>query len=143
MKKCLLVAGLASAVMISPAMAVTKCVALNSSSTQCSGQSSDGPDWTASCTTNGTKTTIAGISICSSTKSTGDYAATRLEYSTNPNENIHCWCRMISPAVSRWISYTDPYTSAEKCLGDCSMLCSNYLAYSDGYRGAFFESMSD
>ena len=146
MKLKIILAGLLCTIIAPPALAVTKCVALNSTATECAGLSSttNGSEWSATCTTNGITTTIRGIGVCSSTPDPQDgYTAASIEYSTNPSENKECWCRMISPAVSQWVHYYNSYTSAEYCAENCSTVCTNYLAYSSGYRGSFFKSMTD
>ena len=146
MKKHLLIAaGLLTATIIQtqPATAVTKCVALNSTTTECSGISHNGSEWSATCTTNGITTTIRGIGVCSSTPNQSGYTVASIEYSTNPSENKECWCRMISPAVSQWVHYFNPNTSAEYCAEMCSTVCTNYLYNSSYFRGSFFKSMTD
>ena len=145
MKKHFIMAGILATSIIQPATAVTKCVALNSTTTECSEPSapSNGSEWRATCTTNGITTTIMGIGVCSATPPPSGYTVASIQYSTNPSENKECWCRMISPAVSQWVHYYNPNTSAEYCATMCSSVCSNYLAYSSGYRGSFFKSMTD
>lgn len=146
MKKHFIMAGILATSIIQPATAVTKCVALNSTTTECSGLSSTtyGSEWSATCTTNGITTTIRGIGVCSSTPDPDDgNTVASIEYSTNPSENKECWCRMISPAVSQWVHYYYNYTSAEYCSEMCSSVCSNYLYNSSYFRGSFFKSMTD
>ena len=148
MKKHLLIAaGLLTATIIQtqPATAVTKCVALNSTTTECESLSSttNGSEWSATCTTNGITTTIRGIGVCSSTPNQSGNPVTSIQYSTNPSENKECWCRMISPAVSQWVHYFYEYTSAEYCAENCSSVCTNYLYNSSYFRGSFFKSMTD
>ena len=145
MKKHFIMAGILATSIIQPATAVTKCVALNSTTTECSEPSapSNGSEWRATCTTNGITTTIMGIGVCSATPPPSGYTVASIQYSTNPSENKECYCRMISPAVSQWVHYYNPNTSAEYCATMCSSVCSNYLPISSGYRGSFFKSMTD
>ena len=146
MKKHFIMAGILATSIIQPATAVTKCVALNSTNTECWEPSapSNGSEWWAKCSTNGiTTTTIRGIGVCSSTPNPSGNPVTSIQYSTNPSENKECWCRMISPAVSQWVHYDNPNTSAEYCARMCSIVCSKHLPISRDYRGSFFESMTD
>ena len=147
MKKHLLIAaGLVGVVSIQSqsAMAVTKCVALNSSTTCTSDslQYQNHTDWAAACTTNGVSTPISGIGICSSTKGTSQYAtATELDISSTSGDNKYCWCKMTSPAVSRWVFYSIPsdLSCAQYCAGSCANGVRNFTAF----RSALFGSLSD
>lgn len=138
----LIVAGIMCVAAIPPASAVTKCVALNPSNTTWQSGSANGPDWDATCTTGGVNIAVRGISVCSSTEPSGSVAM-QLELSSNPEENKYCWCKMTSPAVSRWVPYHDTYASAQKCFQDCSGFCTRYTVISDTMRGWFFSNLSD
>ena len=148
MKKHLILAGVFSVAIIQsqPAMAVTKCVALNSSSTTCTSgptQYQYHTDWAATCTTNGVSTPISGIGICSSTDggSTGA-TATELDTSSTSDNNKHCWCKMTSPAVSRWVfRYSD--ASVGSCARFCANRCALYVREFASFRSALFGSLSD
>ena len=147
MKKHLILAGVFSVAIVQsqPAMAVTKCVAL-SSSTTCTSSSAQyeyHTDWAATCTTNGVNTPISGIGICSSTRGASQYAtATELDTSLTSDDNKYCWCRMISPAVSRW-GYIGPITSASSCAQYCAYYCAYHVQSYSGFRSALFGSLSD
>ena len=144
MKKHLILAGVFSVAIVQsqPAMAVTKCVALNSSTTCTSSPSSytGYTDWAATCTTNGVSTPISGIGICSSTSGSSiGQTATKLSTS---DDNKHCWCKMTSPAVSRWVyNYSD--ASAGFCAQSCAKFCANYIQRYANLRSALFGSLSD
>ena len=131
-----------------PVMAVTKCVALNSSMT-CETNSAQQykyhTDWATTCTTNGVSTPISGIGICSSTKGASQYVtATELELDTSStsNGNKHCWCKMTSPAVSRW-GFIFSYTSAGDCAINCAYACAIRFQSFAAFRSALFGSLSD
>ena len=147
MKKHLILAGVFSVAIVQsqPAMAVTKCVALNSS-TECTsdfGQYEYHTDWAATCTTNGVSTPISGIGICSSTEGGYEYArATELDTSSTSDYNKYCWCRMISPAVSRWV-FTLSKPTAGSCARDCASSCVYHLMYTAAFQSALFSSFSD
>ena len=131
MKSKIIIAGLVCIITAPPAPAVTKCVALNSSTT-CEanyGLYQNHPDWSAICTTNGVSTPIKGIGVCSSTKGASAYAtATELEMSSAADNNKYCWCRMISPVVSHWISATS-FASNDECSQNCAYECGDRIVY--------------
>ena len=144
--KIILAGAILCVITATSAHAVTKCVALNSSSTTCTSSYSQylyHTDWAATCTTNGVSTPIRGIGICSSTKggSTGA-TATELDTSYGTEENHNCWCRMISPAVSRWV-----FNRSDLAAGDCATECAYYCAIAvrdlASVRSALFGSLSD
>ena len=145
-KQIIIIAGLVSVIMTPPASAVTKCVALNSSSTTCTSDDTQyrgHTDWAATCTTNGVSTPISGIGICSSTRGASQYAtATELDTSLTSDNNKHCWCKMTSPAVSRW-GYIGPITSAGDCARGCAYYCAYHVQSYSGFRSALFGSLSD
>ena len=146
--KIILAGAMLCAITTTGAHAVTKCVALNSSTTCTSSYSQyqGHTDWAATCTTNGVSTPIRGIGICSSTKGVSTSAtattATELDTSYAPDENHNCWCRMISPAVSRWV-----FNRSDLPAGDCAQLCAYYCAIAvqdfASFRSALFGSLSD
>ena len=148
MKKHLLIAaGLVGAVSIQSqsAMAVTKCVALNSSTTCTSDASShiDKIDWAATCTTNGVSTPISGVAVCSSTSSSSSgQIATELNTTYIPDENAYCWCKMTSPAVSRWVSDVK-FSPASDCPSECAYHCAFDVRSDVYFRSAMFGSLSD
>ena len=132
MKKHLILVGVITTVLTTTgAHAVTKCVALGSSTT-CEanyGLYQNHPDWSAICTTNGVSTPIKGIGVCSSTKGASAYAtATELEMSSAADNNKYCWCRMISPVVSHWISATS-FASNDECSQNCAYECGDRIVY--------------
>ena len=145
MKSKIIIAGLLCIGTIPPATAVTKCVALNSSTTCTSDASSyyNKTDWAATCTTNGGSTPISGIGICSSTEDASQYAtATELDTSSTADENLNCWCKMTSPAVSRWVFYYS-HTSAGDCTRFCVRNCAVRVRDNASFRSAMFGSLSD
>ena len=147
MKKHLILVGVITTVLTTTgAHAVTKCVALNNSSTTCTSNNTEyqyHTDWAATCTTNGVSTPISGIGICSSTDggSTGA-TATELDTSSTADENLNCWCKMTSPAVSRWVC-DGSLTSAGNCARDCASNCALLVRYAAAFRSALFGSLSD
>lgn len=147
MRKYLIVAGIICAASIPPATAVTKCVALNRSNTRCGQQTPpyNVADWTTTCTTNETEIQISGIGICSATTGTTSQmgkTATSLNMSSTAADNKYCWCRMISPAVSRWV-FRWPMQSADDCSKECAKLCVWNGMQSSSYLSGMFGNLSD
>ncbi len=146
MKKHLILAGVFSVAIVQsqPAMAVTKCVALNGSTT-CTHEDpgNNVADWTSTCTTNGVRTPIKGIGICSANAGSAKGAtATELEMSSTADDNLNCWCKMVSPAVSRWVSLS-PLPSAGNCALYCARNCASLVNANASVRSALFSSLSD
>ena len=146
MKSKILIAGaILCAITTTGAHAVTKCVALNSSTTCTSSPSSYTlhTDWAATCTTNGVSTPISGIGICSSTSGSSiGQTATELDTSSTSDDNKYCWCKMTSPAVSRWV-FTISNSSAGSCARICAYNCANRVQGFASIRSALFGSLSD
>ena len=143
--KLFLIAGaMLCAITTTGAHAVTKCVAFNSSTTCTSDdtQYQGHTDWAATCTTNGVSTPISGIGICSSIRASQYATATELDTSSTPDDNKYCWCRMISPAVSRWV-YRFSFTSAGLCARLCALNCAIAVRDFAVFRSALFGSLSD
>lgn len=65
-----------------------------------------GGDWM--CTQNNKNLPVELIGMCSSTNgSTQGAESSRLSFSSSGNDNTHCWCKMITPAVSQWVYHSD------------------------------------
>ena len=140
----LIVAGIMCVAAIPPASAVTKCVKL-SSSISCNQFGGAGPEWTADCTVNGTSVPLRGVVGCSSTKGSSKYAtATTLPISYSADKNLNCWCKLVSPAVSRWV-YVSSATSTESCATYCSGWCADEIFSSNkaSFFSALFRNLSD
>ena len=148
MKSKILIAGaMLCAITTTGAHAVTKCVALKSSGTTCTSNYysyQNKTDWAATCTTNGVSTSISGIGICSSTDGGPMGAtATELDRSSTADKNMHCWCKMTSPAVSRWVFYYSSGASASYCGRYCAYYCAAGVQTNADFRSALFGSLSD
>ena len=145
-KQFLIAGAMLCAITTTGAHAVTKCAAFNSSSTKCTSDYSQyqyHTDWAATCETNGVSTPISGIGICSSTDGGSIGAtATELDTSSTVNENLNCWCKMISPAVSRWV-FTYSHSSAGVCAQDCALYCGHFVQLYVVFRRELFGSLSD
>ena len=140
MKKHLIIAGIICAASIPPAAAVTKCVALNSSTTCTSSSGAPGQsNWSATC--GGIE--IQGVAFCGSRN--GVFAGTKSENVTTgstSDDNKYCWCKMVSPAVSRWVFHPAD-TLAGSCAYSCAYLCAADAQGSASFRSALFSGLSD
>ena len=146
-KQFLIAGAMLCAITTTGAHAVTKCVALNSHSTMCTSDETQylgHTDWAATCTTNGVSTPISGIGICSIVTPTSqyDYIATQLNTSSIVSDNKNCWCRITSPAVSRWV-FLSSNTSAGDCAQACAYQCAEAIKRYPATRSALFGSLSD
>ena len=143
--KIILAGAIFCAITTTGAHAVTKCVALNNS-TRCTTDDSQyeyHTDWAATCTTNGVSTPISGIGICSSTSGSSiGQTATELDTSSTSDDNKYCWCKMTSPAVSRWV-FCISSMSAGSCARYCAYYCANSVRRNDDFWSALFGSLSD
>ena len=140
MKKHLLIAGLICVATIPPAMAVTKCVKLSSSTTcpdysGATGQS----NWSATCG----GISIQGVAFCGS-QNGGSAGATTdaVTTSSTSNDNKYCWCKMVSPAVSRWV-FNLALASAGFCANRCAYYCAGIAQSSASFRSGLFSGLSD
>ena len=128
------------------AHAVQKCVALDSSTTTCTSTPSTGDaDWSATCTTNGTSVPIKGIAMCSNQAADAQFGtsdAITTVSSTSDTTNVNCWCKMVEPAVSSWVSLY-AYASAGTCAYHCSSICAYRAQGNSAFRSALFSSLGN
>ena len=143
MKKTLFLFAL-GAIMATPAIAVQKCVALQATEnyTSAFGGTSDVrcADWGATGATN--NITVEGVGVCSNnagTQATRDNLSFDVSSTTN---NKYCWCKMISPAISKWVYPGTSNTSEANCLKYCAASCAQAMTDSY-YRGYFFKNLKD
>lgn len=130
--------------------AATKCVALDKNYlVGCFNGSANTneTDWSATCPLGDKETRVRGIAMCSSTAATYGSAATTLAQSSNDDENINCWCKLVAPAESKWIasitinstSLSGPATPSE-CRTRCASACAIDIEKT-GNSGWFHQSM--
>lgn len=121
------------------------CVKL-SQSTECTDSFSETLriDWSATCG----EISINAIAVCSSTPgdSIGQIATNGLETNSGGNDtvdaNTYCWCRMISPAVSKWV-LARPAESAATCTSMCSRYCAGYMESYPDFRAGMFSTLME
>ena len=148
MKKLLTLTAV-GAILTAPASAVQKCVALDATKTCTGTKPADyASSLTATCYgTNNEEIPVQFIAVCADTSgSTRDQkdtiaytAASDASYS-----NDYCWCKMVSPAVSKWV-LADDDLERDSCLRTCASFCYYSLIYSSyqAFRTAFFTNLSD
>lgn len=126
------------AISVAPIAGVTKCVQLSHSTTCVAEQqeSTSKVDWSVTC---GTKNiSVIGISMCALSSGSAGTASTSLLRGNENNNN--CWCKMVSPAVSRWISSG---LSSVACGRDCAGSCRRALEDNYTFRSEMFRYLSD
>ena len=156
MKKTLIFYTIAT-MLLSPAIAVQKCVALDINNVpSCSATSAGNyrTTWSGTCDF-GTKSDhyqipITGESTCSSARnltSSGSIATDTVQpndwltYSSDSlNDTRQCWCRMLTPAISKWI-YISQQTGALNCQKSCSSLCATRLGDTTQFMEALFTNI--
>ena len=119
-----------------PVYAVTKCVKLNSSTT-CSSNSGEfgQSNWSATCG----GVPIQGVTFCGSQKGGSVGATTDAVTTGSTSDNKYCWCKMVSPAVSRWV-----FASADgSCAYRCADHCAGFAQATETFRSALFSGLGD
>ena len=140
MKKHLLIAGLLCVATIPPAAAVTKCVKLTSSTTCYNSNGDHGQsNWSVTCG----GVSVQGVAFCGS-QDGGSVGATStaVTISTTSDDNKYCWCKMVSPAVSRWV-FDHADASAYTCADSCAINCAYRPQGVASFRSALFSNLSD
>lgn len=124
--------------------ASTKCIAKIKSGS-CSNVATSSfynkTDWNVSCTINGKSMPLSGTSICSSTEGDAGDTRTSVTISSNLDDNIYCWCKMTTPAVSLWARRYRG-SNAAACAQYCAGYCAGFGAQED-YRNAIFNNLAD
>ena len=138
--------------------AAQKCVAIDTStaiSCATSASSTYRTGWEGSCIF-GTKSThtslfITGESICVGSRNMTSSGSLDL-YTTHPsysdltysadalNDSRQCWCRMLTPAISKWI-YINQHSGALDCHKNCSTLCSDKMDGTYDFQMAIFSNL--
>lgn len=121
MKKLLTLTAV-GAIMAASANAATQCVKNVTNQTSCSGGTDyNDSDWTIKCDTD----TYRGTYFCS--KQGGDYtgeAAENLQQDDGDNPVGFCWCRLLTPAVSKWV-FTG-WSYEQYCSRNCAFRCLDF-----------------
>ncbi len=121
------------------ANAATRCVQLNANTAGASAVNTEWQsDWTVT-EANGVK--LLGVGVCASTGTNTTVqgtVTTSLSYSGGRHS---CWCRMVSPAVSKWAFYLY-YVDVEQCAQRCNFRCGEYAQQNAVFRAALFNSIN-
>ena len=89
--------------------------------------------------------TINGIGVCAETVGEMGDVADVLTFDSSTgglsqdNNNIYCWCRMLYPAVSAWISLGQ-MGDMDACIDYCSVDCAD-VAFMPELRSAMLENL--
>ena len=120
------------------AYGATRCLPNSNISCESKSEYNGTTNWGASCISGNAKFDVSGVWACSET-GTGYYGSWQewadtlgIRASTIDGKLgnyignlIFCWCRMISPAVSQWVTAYSAQ-STEDCLSGCSTYCNTF-----------------
>ena len=132
---------------IMAANAMEQCFLLTVDNMTCKVIDRQGVDWTSECTIayNGTSKTVvvSGVMIRSNMQGVTGDAVDTLTQSDNVSENKFCWCKMLSPAVSKWIRMESGDATANEvnCLNWCSLNNANPNNVNVTFRQAMFTNI--
>ncbi len=135
MKKLLTLTAV-GAILTAPALAVQKCVALDASvnGEDFGGMYLEGRmDWYV----NFSNITVRGVSVCSSLLS-----ETTDDMPMPDGSGYHCYCKMVSPAVSLW-HYVSSFVDEWDCKEFCAGMCNTQVAADSSFRAKMYSSLSD
>lgn len=147
MKKLLTLTAV-GALLTAPAIAVQKCVALDSSTTTCTNIEAESlyREWKLTCTTNGITVPIEGTSSCYTTVMLnvgGIKDDLKTQYSENGTYDKYCFCQMIRPLASSWVLAYRTYTMSENCRAGCAKKCAETFSGNATFRSAMISTLSD
>lgn len=105
--------------------------------------STDSSNWSVKCRNSGSNyITIDGVAVCSSTAGATEFSSTATSLSATKGDRLYCWCKMVSPAVSKWIyifTWANGSTPYEpNCTTNCSRFCAYYI---DSYSKNLFKNL--
>ena len=138
MKKLLTLTAV-GAILAAPAIAVKKCLQLDSSIPALDFAYTD-TTWSA--TFNGY--TISGIAQCSTTSCLDDLGATRTTISSTVGK--YCWCKVTSPTTGvYWVGGADDNDDNAECLDSCGWSCGNKMesTTNEKVRAALISSITN
>lgn len=120
-----------------------KCIPNSLSSCQADsytgGSGGGGIQWQASCYSHDkTKITFKGLALCAQPKTS---PATDLTYT--PGSNTQCWCRIITPALSNWVSAITSTSSETTCNDQCASICAGEVSGSSALIVRLLATLAD
>lgn len=84
-----------------------------------SGSQGGGVQWSATCNTGTGQTKFKGLAICAA-----NATSPALDLTYTSGSNTTCWCKIITPADSKWV--TGGHSSSEtSCNDTCAQMCAN------------------
>lgn len=138
---CCVVACCGALIMPVYGASVSKCTALRDNSSSCSFGSALGLDWSGSCTTAGVSTSLKGIGICAATAGTIANTSDELSFSSTIEDNKYCWCRLVVPLVSSWVTIGQGGRTYSECAMACASACANLLRENSSLRNALLRNI--
>lgn len=123
-----------------PTLSATKCVKLSSSTTYNPSSASiyNKTNWSGTCG----ETAVKGVAICGSTEGNLADVSDDIEISSSDfSANTECWCKMVSPAVSKWVHGAARQTT-QQCMHDCVNNC-QIIVGNPTVRAAMFSNLTD
>lgn len=106
------------------AFAATRCVP-NIVEMDCYPQApqTNSPEIPSTCTNGSITATVLMMGMCATDYfSTEGEVADTINISPTPEENTYCWCRMLQPALSKWISIeSGDCASNSTCAHSCRL----------------------
>lgn len=94
--------------------------------------------WLASCNNGTEDLDIVGTSVCSDTHGTQQFeSAEKLSTSEDEEDNINCWCRIVTPFKSNYVFHSTSLYSTE-CSNWCAQFCARDITRMKAFRTALF-----
>lgn len=121
--------------------AVSKCTALGDSSSSCTFGSGTGLDWSGSCTTAGVSASLTGIAICAETSASFANTTNELSLSSTLDDNLYCWCKLITPLVSAWVAIGQGGRTYSECAMNCAGSCATNLRTNSSLKNTLLRAI--
>lgn len=114
------------ALCLSYANAVVQCVKLDPA-TVCT--TSNDCYNVADCSVDCDITPVVLVGQCGSVSGTADVSTLdNVTISATTTNNKYCWCKIVSPAVSKWV-YRYEYSASSSCFQQCARGCRNAMIF--------------
>ncbi len=124
-----------------PALGATRCIKLNGNTT-CDAPTSTKSEWGMTCAP---AIKVQGVMFCSnqSAPSAGTPAETlTVSPAAYASQNQYCYCKMVAPAVSRWI-YVATFSTYDDCYTNCAAKCADRAVDYISVRNTMFSVLSN
>ncbi|MDE6478428.1 MAG: hypothetical protein K2L94_04245 [Alphaproteobacteria bacterium] len=119
------------------AVAATRCIPFNAASISCTATNTPAigaTNWESVCTIGTISMRVQGIGVCASDNASVGAVRDTVHISANAAENVRCWCKITTPATSKWVAYAE--CSTQNCASRCQL---NGTGYAD-VRTALFNN---